>query len=76
MPDLADAGEVLTYLLGFWAFLFNAKFRARCLQTWATASPRMRLLHGLEAVIATVVGLGVPALLAWLIATGLGRGAA
>jgi hypothetical protein len=67
MADLADAVEALWYLFGFWAFVLSPKYRGHRMQAWRSASIGMRLVLSLEATVATAVGLGVPALLAWLI---------
>jgi len=68
MADLGDAGEILTYLVGFWAFLFSPKYRARTLHAWRHASPGQRGWMMLDGVVATLAGLGLPLLVAWLLA--------
>lgn len=68
MADLGDAGEVVGYLVGFWAFLFSPKYRAATLRGWGEAGWGKRSLMLLEGSIATLVGLGLPLLLAWWLA--------
>lgn len=70
MPDLAGIGELLRHLLGFWAFLFSSRFRARCLDACRDASFGMRVVHAIEATVATAIGLGLPAFVAWLLPAG------
>jgi hypothetical protein len=59
---------VLRYVLGFWAFLFSPKYRTSTLQRWHHAGSGMRSMMNLEGVIATFVGLGLPLMVAWLLA--------
>ncbi len=56
------------YIFGFWAFLFSPKYRANTLHTWRDAGWAMRSMMILEAVVATLVGLGLPLLIIWLLA--------
>jgi hypothetical protein len=74
VADLGDAGEVFRYLVGFWAFLVSPSYRRAALRRWREADWGQRSLLLLEGVIATAVGFGLPALLAWLAWTEL-RGA-
>ncbi len=68
MADLGDAGEILAYLVGFWAFLFSPKYRARTLHAWRQAGRGQRVWMMLDGVVATLAGLGLPLLIAWLVA--------
>lgn len=68
LADLGDAGEILAYLVGFWAFLLSPKYRARTLHTWRNAGRAQRGWMLLEGAVATLVGLGLPLLIAWLLA--------
>jgi hypothetical protein len=68
MADLGDAGEILTYLVGFWAFLLSPRYRARTLHAWRRAGRGQRGWMMLDGVVATLVGLGLPLLAAWLLA--------
>ena len=68
MAGLGDAGEVLRYVVGFWAFLFSPKYRATTLRTWRQAGWGTRSMMVLEGGIATLVGLGLPLIIAWLLA--------
>jgi hypothetical protein len=53
--------------VGFWAFLFSPKYRTRVLDSWRQAGLGMPSLKVLEALIATMVGVGLPLLVIWLI---------
>jgi uncharacterized membrane protein HdeD (DUF308 family) len=68
LADLGDAGEILAYLVGFWAFLFSPAYRARTLNTWRHADRAQRGWMVLDGVVATLVGLGLPLLIVWLLA--------
>jgi len=68
MADLGDAGEVLTYLVGFWAFLFSPRYRARTRDAWRHAGRAQRGWMVLDGVVATLIGLGLPLLVAWILA--------
>lgn len=68
MADLGDAGEILAHLVGFWAFLFSPKYRARTLAQWRQGGRAERAWMTLDGAVATLVGLGLPLLLAWLLA--------
>jgi hypothetical protein len=67
VADLGDSGEVLRYLVGFWAFLFSPEYRAEVLHRWREAAGGTRILMGIEGVVTTTVGVGLPLLLAWLL---------
>jgi len=73
VADLGDAGEVVGYLVGFWAFLFRPNYRAATLRSWREAGWGKRSLMLLEGGIATIVGLGLPLLLAWWLAREMQR---
>jgi hypothetical protein len=66
LADLGDAGDVVRYLVGFWAFLFSPKYRTGALHRWHHASPGTRSLMVIEGLIATIVGVGIPLLVAWI----------
>lgn len=66
LADLGDAGEVMRYLVGFWAFLFSPKYRASVQHRWRHAGLGTRSLMVVEGLIATTVGVGLPLLIAWL----------
>ena len=68
MADLGDSGEILTYLVGFWAFLLSPRYRGRTLDAWRHADRRQRGWMVLDGVVATLVGLGLPLLAAWILA--------
>ncbi len=68
MADLGDAGEILTHLVGFWAFLLSPKYRAQTLSQWRQGGRVERAWMTLDGAVATLVGLGLPLLLAWLLA--------
>jgi hypothetical protein len=68
MADLGDTGEILRYLVGFWAFLLSPRYRVRTLHACRHAGRGQRGWMILEGVVATLVGLGLPLLIAWLLA--------
>jgi hypothetical protein len=72
LADLGDTGEVLRYLVGFWAFLLSPRYRDRSLRAWRDSDRNQRLLLLVEGFVATLVGVGVPLLIAWLLAEHLG----
>ena len=59
---------MLGYLFGFWAFLLSPKYRANTFHKWRRAGRGMRSMMILEGVIATLVGLGLPLMIVWLLA--------
>ena len=67
LADLGDAGEALRYLVGFWGFLFSPSYRAQGLRRWREAPWPDRSLMLLGGALATVLGLGLPLLVAWFI---------
>ena len=67
LADLGDAGEVVRHLVGFWAFLFSPKYRTSVLDRWRHAGAGTRSLMVVEGLVATIVGVGLPLLLAWLL---------
>lgn len=71
LADLGDAGEVLTYVVGFWAFLFSPKYRARTLHAWRHADRARRAWMVLDGAVATLIGLGLPLLVAGIVASEL-----
>ncbi len=63
----ADSFSVLGYLIGFWLFIFNRKFREAWLVEFKTENAFSKFFSSIEALSAIVFGLGAPALLAyWL----------
>jgi hypothetical protein len=73
MADLGDAGEVLRYFVGFYAFLFIPKYRAGTIERWGKAGSGTRAVMILEGTVATIVGVGVPLVIAWLVGSLLTR---
>jgi hypothetical protein len=67
VADLGDAGEILGYVVGFWAFLFSPRYRARTLHSWRHADRAQRGWMMLDGVVAMLIGLGLPLLIAWLL---------
>jgi hypothetical protein len=67
VADLGDAGEVLRYLVGFWAFLFSPQYRTDVLHRWRHAGKGTRSLMVIEGLVATIVGVGLPLLIAWFL---------
>ena len=74
LADLGDAGDVVRYLVGFWAFLFSPKYRTSALHRWRHAGAGTRSLMVIEGLIATIVGMGLPLLIAWLFSRGFPPG--
>lgn len=74
MADLGDAGEILRYTVGFWAFLFHRGYRNRTLRRWRDAGAGARGLMVLEGVVTTLIGLGLPLLLGWILVGALKQG--
>jgi hypothetical protein len=64
---MLDGLELIAYVIGFWAFLFSARYRANALNTWQEAGGLKRSYLALESVMATVIGFGVPVLIIWVI---------
>lgn len=67
LADLGDTGEVLRYLVGFWAFLLSPRYRDSTLRAWRDGDRTQRLWMLLEGVVATLLGVGIPLLIAWLL---------
>lgn len=67
LADLGDTGEVVWYLVGFWAFLLSPKYRTTALAKWRQAGTGTRSLMIIDGVVATIVGLGLPTLIVWLL---------
>ena len=65
--DIADALEALGKFGSFWLFLGAPSYRTRQLAEFRAATLSGKLLRTLEAGIAAALGLGLPALLVWLI---------
>ena len=69
MNDLADAGEAVVHFVRFWGAVFRPDDRARLADAWQRASVVAKGWMVLEGIGSVVVGLGIPALLIWLIAS-------
>ena len=69
MAELLDTVETAGYLLGFWGFVFSSKYRAQVLARWRTADAAKRGRLALDGIIATIVGLGLPGLIIWILLT-------
>jgi len=67
ISGLADSLEAGRLALGFWTFLIRPKTRRNVLTRWAEASPLGRVRLAFQALIATAVGLGLPALLLYFL---------
>ena len=70
LADLGDAGEVLRYLLGFWAFLLSPSYRSSTLRAWRDSDRHQRLWMLLDGAVSTLIGVGIPLLIAWLLLAG------
>jgi hypothetical protein len=69
---LADVGDVLetgNYFVGFWAFVGKPSYRTRVLTRWREAEGLRKAHLAFNGVMATVIGLGLPVLIRWLIFT-------
>ena len=67
LTDVADGLEALGKLTSFWLFVGVPSYRTRQLTAFRGASPPGKALLLLEAILAAVLGLGLPTLLIWLI---------
>lgn len=66
MLELVEAGGALSYILGFWLFLFNRRFRISVIAQWREGGISSKVRLAIDGMIATSMGLGVPALLLWI----------
>jgi len=69
MFELLDAVEGAGYLLGFWAFVFSPTYRAQVLARWRAAKPSTRIRLALNGIIATAIGVALPAVVLWIVLT-------
>lgn len=67
LTDLADGIEALGKFGRFWLFVGVSSYRARQWADFRAATVPGKALRVLEAMITAAVGLGLPALLVWLI---------
>jgi len=67
--ELLETAETAGYLLGFWGFLFSSRYRAQVLARWRAAGPSRRAQLGLEGAISTAIGVGIPAIIIWVVRT-------
>lgn len=67
LSELAETAEALDYVFGFWLFVLSPSYRERRWNAFMTAGWVRRLGYVAQAVIATVFGPGVAALLIWLL---------
>ena len=58
-----DAFDVLWYLVGFWAFLFNARFRNHVLERWRARDGWQQWETFFEISVSSFCGLFPPFLL-------------
>lgn len=58
-----DVLEALLYLFSFWRFVFSRQFRAERIAKFRSMNTPRKCLEILVGLIATVVGLGLPALI-------------
>jgi hypothetical protein len=66
---MSHAGEAISYLLGFWLFIFSRSFRQRRMERWHAAGFGGKLVWLVESAFATVLGL-LPLMLAWYLLLG------
>lgn len=71
---LDHAGDALVVLTGFWRFVFSRAYRHGKIGEWRMASTSVggRLAIAAEILVGTLVGLGLPGMLAFLLAAALG----
>lgn len=70
---LEHSGEALAVLVGFWRFVLSRNYRVRKNHEWREARQSVGgvLIVALEIVAAVVIGLGLPAVIATLVAAAL-----
>jgi hypothetical protein len=73
MSDLSHSGEVVRYLVGFWAFLLSPDYRAGRMQAWRLSRGSARALLALDAAVTTFIGVGLPAFLGLVVLTATRR---
>jgi hypothetical protein len=66
---VSESIEFGGYFTFFWLFLFNGRFRAARIREWREGSWLERTFILFEAVLSTLVGVVVPALLLWILLT-------
>jgi hypothetical protein len=67
LNDLADAGEAVVHFVRFWGAVFRPDDRARLADAWERSGVVAKGWMVLEGIISAAVGLGIPALLVWVI---------
>ena len=68
---LDHTGEVLEVSVGFWRFVLDRTYRRRKLAEWREENRITggRLAIAVEIVVGVVIGLGLPAAIAFIVAT-------
>ena len=66
---MVDPFDLLDWLVGFWRYLLSPGFRRRKQREWREEAKSRwgRVSMGIDIGLATVIGLGVPALVLWWI---------
>jgi hypothetical protein len=62
--DMSHAGEAISYLLGFWLFIFSRTFRKQRMEQWQAAALGGKIVWLIESAFATVLGFS-PLIPAW-----------
>ncbi len=65
MLDLFELGEFVSYLCGFWLFLFSPRFRTNVLSTWRRRQWFLKVLIPFEVAVSTFCGLLPVLILGW-----------
>jgi len=68
LSELGDAADAVDYVFGFWLFVLSPSYRERRWNAFVSAGWLRRLGYALQAAVATACGVGVAALLIWLLA--------
>ena len=62
-----DLIEIIIYLSGFWRFIFSKEFRVNWLASYQSSSALEKTSKISEALISTLVSLGLPILIVYLV---------
>ena len=65
--ELLETLESAGLAAGFWGFLLSSRYRERCRARWRSATGSGRAAMVLNGALGMVIGLGLPALLVYLL---------
>ena len=68
LSELGDVAEALDYVFGFWLFVLSPSYREPLWKAFVAAGWLRRLGYAFHAAVATACGVGLAALLIWLVA--------